>query len=114
MKIRSGFVSNSSSSSFCIYGWRCKDYNEVEALTQKLKIYFGKGSKNGVRYTNTQDGDYIVGVGNIEDEFDHYMDDWQDYECDGPDSELIKKLDKVAKTEELPEPEMYSDTWFNG
>lgn len=38
MKIRKGFVSNSSSSSFCILG----DYFENDSLIQILKIQFNK------------------------------------------------------------------------
>lgn len=35
MKIRNGFVSNSSSSSFCIYGINMEEYEMVEALVKK-------------------------------------------------------------------------------
>lgn len=38
MKIRTGFVSNSSSSSFCIYGV-CKEFSEIIGNTPKEKLY---------------------------------------------------------------------------
>ena len=55
MKIRHGFVSNSSSSSFCIYGACIKKdrVNEEEVEKQGLSVYYGDPN-NG--------GDY-VGVG---------------------------------------------------
>ncbi len=37
MKVRKGFVSNSSSSSFCIYG-ATLDFNEMEELMEKMGI----------------------------------------------------------------------------
>ncbi len=44
MKIRNGFVSNSSSSSFCIYGISLEfdntDFDEVFGLIKKIQISF--------------------------------------------------------------------------
>lgn len=37
MKVRSGFVSNSSTSSFCLYGM-CFDSDEIDAIAQALGI----------------------------------------------------------------------------
>ncbi len=112
MKTRSGFVSNSSSSSFCIYGWKCNDYTEECNLMGKLKIYF----RDSMDLTSscTPDEYSVVGVGHTNSEFDHYMDDWEDYECEPPNSELMTELDRVAKSLGLEEPEMYRATWFNG
>jgi hypothetical protein len=53
MKIRMGFVSNSSSSSFCIYGVCLKDHNLQEILISK-----------GVKEEYLEEGSY------------DYLDDW--------------------------------------
>ena len=50
MKIRQGFVSNSSSSSFCIYGC-CIEENDIDAIDEKLKeknIYIVYGPYDSV------------------------------------------------------------------
>ena len=38
MKTRHGFVSNSSSTSFCIIGWKFSDVDELKILCQDLEI----------------------------------------------------------------------------
>ena len=111
MKIRAGFVSNSSASSFCIYGWVGK-YQEMTLLEEKIKAAFPdiKLIRAGHPYSDT-----IVGVGQFEDEVDHwYGENWEDYECDGPSKEEMEALDKIANTLELPAPMMDNATWFNG
>ena len=113
MKIRTGFVSNSSSSSFYIYGWSCKTHDEKKVLWDKL-VTFKPSLEGGLTCSYTPDGDYVVGVGNTDDEMDHYMDDWEDYECDGPTTSQCEALDEVGKKLGLPPAETRSATWYNG
>ena len=112
MKIRNGFVSNSSSSSFCIYGWSCKNWDEKEKLWDKLSSY--KPILKTFTYSVTPiEGEYVVGVGHTASDMDHYMDDWEDYECKSPDKELCDELDKLANKIKLEPPTMYSETWYD-
>jgi len=74
MKIRNGFVSNSSSSSFIIHGVKITNKEDIEKLT---KLSWPEQSELGLeleedRYFfggNDKDNDYIVGLngGNLED-----------------------------------------------
>jgi hypothetical protein len=116
MKIRTGFVSNSSASSFCIYGW---DYDllkqesiDIDELIKKLQE----------QHPNLHFDDYyhpyydgILGVGNFENEIDHwYGEDWEYYQADPPNEKEMNKLDQFAKNNDYPFPKMYAETWFNG
>jgi hypothetical protein len=83
MKIRNGFVSNSSSSSFIMYGvhYKMEDedtYNKLEKLCQK----------HNVGFMNVDDGDdYIIGNG-----FSFSEDD--DYDT-APVSKLVGNDEKI-------------------
>lgn len=108
MKIRTGFISNSSSCSFCIFGWDLS-YNEAYEMEKKLKIAGFDPIVSSSPWNND-----VVGVGNRDDEFDHHMEDWQDYCADGPTAEEVNKLKIFAQENNLPKPEYFSATWFNG
>jgi len=61
MKMRKGFVSNSSSTSFCIYGTTVKD--ELEAkLPEGLNYYYGDPNNEGAIYI----GKYWSDIGDDE------------------------------------------------
>ena len=115
MKIRAGFVSNSSSSSFCIFGWGENDlksigfdyYNFIKAVQEKCGLSLDHSFYNG-------SDEYIIGLGNTNEEFDHYMEDWQSYECDPPTEEQKILIYEIGMIFKLPKPGLYADTWFNG
>lgn len=54
MKIRSCFVSNSSSSSFCVYGFECVD---VEKFLKNVKTELLNKSKEKMRLKYIEDGE---------------------------------------------------------
>ena len=67
MKIRNGFVSNSSSSSFCIYGTSFDDMDEVKKL---LKLDVKEEDDNEEGYTQELK-DALEGMKNLEYIVDH-------------------------------------------
>ena len=112
MKIRNGFVSNSSSSSFCIYGWKCKTYEEKDELVDRLKQHEDDNDCE-ITYSNTELGEYVVGVGHTACDMDHYMEDWEDFKCESPNKEKQKKLKKIGRKLKLSVPKMYSETFYD-
>ena len=128
MKIRTGFVSNSSASSFCIYGWTEEIFKiHPELQDVDAEYYESKYDKlieklNSIKHKakifgqdSTPDNEFIVGVGNSGIEIDHYMLDneyWQDYQSPEPSYDQIKELDRIAEVLGLPKPEMYRATFW--
>jgi hypothetical protein len=128
MKIRIGFVSNSSSTSFCIYGWTedvFKDKPELR-VQKDDKIYYCHGGDALKKFLKTTphelnivtscspSNDFVMGVGTVENDIDHYMEDWEDHVAEEPTQKEMEELDKVAEKLNLPKPQMYSATWRNG
>lgn len=114
MKIRSGFVSNSSSSSFCIYGWVCKTTDELYALKDRIE----KCKKDSnidiiITHSNNNVGEEVIGVGNTNTDMDHYMEDWENYECNPPTDKETKALKRIGKKLKLPPPQLYNETFYN-
>ena len=113
MKVRLGFVSNSSACSFCVYGFvfSREERPLVEEILKRAKAI-------GLDAFEMQDQNcqYIVGVGNYDSDFDHDEDeDWQNYEADPPSQEEVDKFTELAK-ELAPDKELdyHADTYFNG
>jgi hypothetical protein len=110
MKIRNGFVSNSSASSFCLYGWKLKpiDYavnnsqeeyfNAVKEMSNFLSHHMNVNIYSFCfvdDHGKTEEYNFF-GLGKQEDEIDHYLEDecWEDYCCSEPkftEIELLKK-----------------------
>jgi len=108
MKIRIGFVSNSSVCSFCIYGWSEKDLNKgfgemlsfCKELSQKYKDV-------KMTWTSNSKDVAILGVGNIVS--DGPWDYSEKSRC--PAENEKRKLEKIAKEIGLPKPKLFSETF---
>jgi len=122
MKIRNGFVSNSSAASFCIYGWTDRDLKtDWAGVMDIVRTIWNKYNIRLVESSHPSDN-VIVGVGTSEGEIDHnYCDgdggryeDWEDYRSPPPTKEQMAWLDEAAKDLGLPKPHLDSATWFDG
>ena len=110
MKIRNGFVSNSSASSFCIYGWKVRQINykddddyiihqkRIVEMLECLEEKFELKRYNSLAQYVTDYECLILGVGSYTTEFDHGYDGfWQDYDSPWPSKENCDKLDALRK-----------------
>jgi len=133
MKIRNGFVSNSSSSSFTIYGWTqedlCKHLSSISPAFTDIEFWIDQytfsenlekiwdGDNWDITYSNTRDGGQVFGLGVSGMEVDHYLpphQDWEDFKYPEPEDEKRKKFDELAEKLNLPKPKLYQDTFFDG
>lgn len=106
MKIRLGFVSNSSAASFCVFGWQVSELAEEQIKTLK-------NSCKDLFTVWPPDGGEILGVGNEYSEIDHYCDDdWHDFEPDPPSKEAQQQLLDLAQKLGLSKPEMFSENYW--
>ncbi len=133
MKIRNGFVSNSSAASFCIYGWTedvfkdrpdllpteeqvsMSNYRHVSYILEDLLKTIPHGLS--IIENNSPNNDFVIGVGNSSTDIDHNMGEgeyWEDYISDEPTQKEMRELEKVAEKLKLPLPKMYSATWRDG
>lgn len=118
MKIRQGFVSNSSSTSFCLIVLNNKDFNEAleklhpfyqalvrehrpeegRLLGEEFKIFFGEDSSEDVEIPNGYVGEVIDFYGNkvgyISEGEDYWQ--WQIGKTDYPAS-VTKALEHLVK-----------------
>ena len=131
MKIRLGFISNSSATSFTIYGWSEQDLTahftslspvmegvelsiDEYAFREKLDKEWG-GKDWAITNSEDKDGYMIYGLGEYGCEIDHYFQGpgrWEDFRFPEPSDEDKKKMDEMAARLNLPEPKLYSDTFF--
>lgn len=111
MKIRLGFVSNSSSSSFCIYGVELSSY--IGELLEKFEIDEENSyeladviqEKTGLEVSNGPNGDYLY-VGKS----------WSDIGGDETGKEFKARVEKIIK-DVLGVDEQcstYSEAWYDG
>jgi hypothetical protein len=130
MKIRKGFVSNSSSSSFTIYGWTEKILSEhakdiasglsyvkleidEEALVEKIEELWPGENTWDIHSCEDSDGYGVYGVGTAGEEVDHYINNFTNaFKYPEPNAEKKKQLDEIAKTLGLPAPQMYQETFY--
>jgi hypothetical protein len=115
MKLRTGFVSNSSGASFCIYGWTNEELglsgSQVYAFLDMIQAL-----DKSIVESSHPSVDRIIGVGEIRSEVDHSYegDDWHDYRCPEPSKKDMAKLDAIAKKLGLPKPTLQAETWYDG
>jgi len=110
MKFRTGFVSNSSAASFCLFGWKASDLSE-----EQVETLMAAKHKDLYSVWHPEDGE-ILGVGNSYSEIDHNMDEWQDWHdfvSPPPDKESLQTLQLLAQKLQLPDPHMYADTYWD-
>lgn len=108
MKVRQGFVSNSSSSSFCVLGVRVKNYKvDMIKLAEELKLVDTEDKKEDENWKDyceeaLEDEDYIV---TDELEYGHTVIGVKETSYGGVVSlnlvEAAKKLDKIIKVLEI-------------
>ena len=115
MKLRAGFVSNSSSCSFCVYGFHNDEYDEQE-YNSVIKNIMAAAKEIGLEVDHfCGQSDSYFGVGTYDDDIDHYMENWEDFTSEGPTTEEVKKfteiVQKIAPDKTL---DYHSETWRNG
>ena len=98
MKIRHGFVSNSSSTSFCIYGTRIANKSfDFTSKLDKLGLDYHEADQSG--------DDLYVGGSLTKCRDDQTMGDFK--------KEVVKKLKKILKTDDF-KCDTLQDGWYNG
>ena len=131
MKIRLGHVSNSSASSFTIYGWTEKELSQHignimpsffdvdmfiddETFCDNLEKLWD-GHEWDIVADASSDGMKIFGLGEAGDEIDHNVTEgrWEDFKYPEPSDEKKKAFDEVAKKLNLPKPSIYQETFFD-
>ena len=133
MKVRNGFVSNSSSSSFTIYGWKGEDLSKYLASLspafEGMDFYLDEwtfqenleklwdGEDWDITHSRDRDGGQVFGLGVAGIEVDHYLpphQNWEDFKYPEPSDERRKKFDELAEKLNFPKPQLYQDTFFDG
>lgn len=98
MKIRNGFVSNSSSTSFCIYGTRIAN-KSFDFMSELEKLGFD------YHYADQWGDDLIVGGSLMNCRDDQTMGDFK--------KEIMEKLKQFLKTDDI-KCDVVQDGWYNG
>ena len=136
MKICQGFVSNSSTTSFTIYGWDASllikeilnnnpiffnvfpdmqveddvmGYKLIDNLEQNFEEEF-----QSLSTCLNQEGHVIFGVGYDGMECDHYRDpQYGGHYFPEPSEEEKERLRKCAEVNQLPEPQLFRETFYD-
>ena len=114
MKLRMGFVSNSSAASFCLYGWQTAKLSEEQITALREARQKDSWRSGSCLHTVWHPIDReIIGIGNSYSEIDHDEENWQSFESPPPDKATQQQLEKLAEELQLPRPEMYADTYWD-
>ena len=124
-----GYVSNSSTTSFTIYGWTETELSEH--IGKLLPAFVGvnvsidedvfcenieklwSGHEWDITCFRNSAGENVFGVGNAGQEVDHYNSSFSnDYKMDEPDDDKKKQLDAIAVKLGLPSPTMHQETFY--
>jgi hypothetical protein len=111
MKIRLGFVSNSSTSSFCIYGYSINKNDE--SLLCKLQKETSRSFIVPLEIKRNRQK-FVIGVGNLDTHVDQwYNGDCEYYEAEEPDEKLIEIFNKFAEKNNIDTRncKIYRRTW---
>ena len=114
MKLRAGFVSNSSSCSFCIYGFEIDgSKEEYDSIIKKIEEAAKIIGLEVDQFLGQSDS--YFGVGTYDDDIDHGDENWQDFTSEGPTTEEVKKFTEIMQ-KISPEKTLdyHSETYRNG
>lgn len=115
MKQRLGFVSNSSSSSFLIYGYCIDDSEEIKQLAEKLGVEYCEGEEWETleEIAKKLDLEYVMG----EEGYNQYLGkSWDSIKDNQTGAEFKKEIqDKINKAfDEKKECTTHQEAWRDG
>ena len=129
MKLRTGFISNSSTTSFTIYGWseemlqeffaeKCQFFKGVTMFFEENEIINNlieeyPGSEWDINSGRAKESCQIFGIGGSGHEVDHGMNPLENgHYYPEPTDEQKKEMDRIAEKFGLPKPKLFRETYY--